>query len=235
MIERLQKYLADCGVASRRKSEEIISDGRVSVNGNTVLKVVPVDTDKDIVCVDGKKVTPEKKKIYILLNKPEGVITSVHDQFDRKTVMDIVKIKERIFPVGRLDYDTSGLIILTNDGVCANKIMHPSKQVNKVYIAKIKGIPSDEEIKNFKNGIIIDGIKTSNANFKVLEKGNGNSTVEITIHEGRNRQVRKMCSSIGHDVIKLKRISIGEVKLGNLKEGSFRQMNSDEISYLKSL
>ena len=235
MIERLQKYLADCGIASRRKSEEIILSGRVSVNGTIVQKIISVDTEIDKVYVDGKQIFLENKDIYILLNKPEGIITSVHDQFNRKTVMDIVTVKERIFPVGRLDYDTSGLIILTNDGICANKIMHPSKQVDKKYVTKIQGIPNDDEIRRFKSGIIMDGIKTSKAEFKVLEKGNGYVVAEITIHEGRNRQVRKMCSAIGHDVIKLKRISIGKIMLGDLKEGSFRYMKANEIEYIKSL
>lgn len=235
MKERLQKYMARCGVASRRKCEEIIFQGRVHVNGKKVTDITIIDDEKDIVKVDGKVIKPKDKKIYIMLNKPVEVITSVKDEHNRKTVLDVVKIKERIYPVGRLDYDTSGLLILTNDGDVAFKLTHPSKEIDKVYIALINGTPSKDEIERFKNGIKIDDYITSPAEIKILNVKGGLCEVEITIHEGKNRQVRKMCDAIGHPVVSLKRIKIGRLSLGNLKEGQWRYLTKSEIEYIKSL
>lgn len=235
MKERLQKYMARCGVASRRKCEEIIFSGRVKVNNKVVTDIVIVDDEKDIVKVDDKIIKPKDKKIYIMLNKPCGVITSVKDEKGRKTVIDIIGVKERIYPVGRLDYDTSGLLILTNDGDAAFKMTHPSKEIDKVYIAKIKGVPTKDEIERFKSGIKIDDYITSPAELEILNVNEKESEVKITIHEGKNRQVRKMCEAIGHPVITLKRIRIGKISLGNLKQGQWRYLTQKEIEYIKSL
>lgn len=229
---RLQKYLAECGVASRRKAEELIAMGRVALNGEIVtapgIKVSP----EDIVMVDGKRVFPENEKVYIILNKPKGYVTTVKDQFSRKSVIDLVDTKYRVYPVGRLDYDTSGLIILTNDGDFAYKLTHPSHEVEKVYIAEVKGILGMDGIKRFSRGILIDGYVTAPSKIKLLEKRNGTCVVEIRIHEGRNRQIRKMCEAIGHRVLSLMRVSIGGLELNGLEEGKWRMLNKSEIKML---
>lgn len=235
MKERLQKYLARCGIASRRKAESLIFEGRVKLNGEIVKTIVTIDDEKDKVEVDGRIIRPEANKVYIMLNKPVGVITSVKDEFNRKTVIDIVNVKERIFPVGRLDYDTSGLLILTNDGEAAFKIMHPSVEISKVYLAEIKGIPSEQEMDKFKNGIKIEDYITSPADIKIIKQKSSTCEVEITIHEGRNRQIRKMCEMIGHPVLKLKRVRIGRLTLGSLKPGEWRYLLENEVKYIKSL
>ncbi|WP_130807118.1 pseudouridine synthase [Senegalia massiliensis] len=232
---RLQKFMAKAGIASRRKSEKIILDGRVTVN-NTMIKKLgfKVDPKKDIIKVDNKEISLEKEKIYIILNKPVGYITSVSDQFNRKTVIDLVsKVDQRIYPVGRLDYDTSGLLLLTNDGDLTYKMTHPSHEVNKTYIAEVKGIPNNEELKEFKEGLKIEDYITSPADIKIIKKNKDKSTLKITIHEGKNRQVRKMCEKINHTVIKLKRISFGDIRLNNLKEGDYRFLTDKEIRYIK--
>ncbi len=207
---RLQKYLAMCGIASRRKSEALILQGRVKVNGKVIDELgYKIDPDTDIVLFDNKRVIKKENYIYIALNKPEGYITTVKDQFNRPTVLDLVKnVNERIYPVGRLDYDTSGLIFLTNDGDLTYRLTHPKHEVEKVYIAKIKGIPTEEELNKFRNGLKIDDYITSKAKIEVLKKYNNYSIVKITIHEGKNRQVRKMCEKINHPVISLKRVAI---------------------------
>lgn len=242
MEERLQKYMARCGVASRRKCEEIILSGKVKVNNDMVNELgVKIDPDKDKVFYKGERILPEENKLYIMLNKPEGYITSVKDEKGRKTILDIVKVEERIYPIGRLDYDSSGLILLTNDGDIYNKIIHPRVEVEKKYIALCKGIFSDEEIKKFENGIDIGGYITADAKIKLIDKEKDrrtnevNSLVEIIIHEGKNRQIRKMCSALGHDVITLKRVAIGEIKLGYLKRGEWRNLTKEELNYINSL
>ncbi|KHO62443.1 pseudouridine synthase [Thermoanaerobacter sp. YS13] len=235
-MERLQKYLAECGIASRRKCEEYILQGRVKVNGKVVKELgVKINPDVDIIEFDDKIVRREEKKVYIMLNKPTGYITSVKDQFGRSTVMDLVKVKERIYPVGRLDYDTSGLLLLTNDGEIANILMHPRHEIMKTYIAKIKGIPTQEELERFRNGLLIGDYLTSKAEIEILAVKNGTSVVEIKIHEGKNRQVRRMCEAIGHPVISLTRSKIGELSLEGLKPGEWRYLIQKEIDYLKSL
>ncbi|MBC2581351.1 pseudouridine synthase [Clostridium sp. DJ247] len=236
MEERLQKYMASCGLASRRKCEEIISQGRVKVNGKTVKELgFKVNIINDIVTVDEKIIKPEEKKVYIALNKPEGYISSVKDEKGRKTILDLVEIKERVYPIGRLDYDTSGLILLTNDGNVYNKIIHPREEKNKIYIALVKGLPSEEDIFKFEKGLDIDGYITAPATFKILKCYNDSSEVQIIIHEGRNRQIRKMCEIIKHPVLSLKRIQIGKIKLGNLPKGKWRLLTDDEIQYIKGL
>jgi 23S rRNA pseudouridine2605 synthase len=236
MLERLQKFMAECGVASRRKSEEIILSGRVKVNDMVVTELgYKIDLDKDNIYVDNKLVKKEENMVYIALNKPIKYISSVQDERGRKTILDLVQVKERIYPIGRLDYDTSGLILLTNDGEVYNKVIHPRQQVKKVYIAEIHGLPTNDEIQRFCRGVDIGGYITADAEFKIIKKDKASSTAEIIIHEGKNRQVRKMCEAINHPVISLKRISIGKIKLGELKLGSYRYLNNSEVEYLKSL
>ena len=241
MEERLQKYMARCGVASRRKCEEIILSGKIKVNNKLVNELgVRINAEVDIVSYDGKIIKPEEKKVYIMLNKPEGYITSVKDEKGRKTILDLVKVPERIYPVGRLDYDSSGLILLTNDGEIYNKIIHPRVKVGKKYIVLCKGEFTKDELNKFEKGIDIGGYITAEAKIEVLdkEKGKGNSIntlVEITIHEGKNRQIRRMCEALGHDVITLKRIAVGEIKLGYLNRGQWRNLTENELKYLNSL
>lgn len=232
MKERLQKYIARCGITSRRKAEELIISGKVQVNGCIVKDYVIVDDEKDVIKIDGKEIKPEENKVYIILNKPEGVITAVKDNFNRKTVLDIVKVKERIFPIGRLDYDTSGLLILTNDGDFAHEIMHPSKEIDKVYVAEVKGIPDKEDIEAFKKGIELENYITARAEMKIISKMKDTSLAEVTIHEGRKRQIRKMFGKIKHPVISLKRIKVGKLDIGNLKQGEWRYLTQTELNRL---
>ncbi len=233
MLIRLQKFLAEAQVASRRKSEEIIAQGRVTVNGEVAdTPGVKVDAEKDIICVDGKLVKKAEKMVYIILNKPEGCVTTVKDQFNRKTVMDYVSdVRQRIYPIGRLDYNTSGLLILTNDGDLAYRLTHPKHNIEKTYIACVEKTPSSDDMESFRRGIIIDGRKTAPAYIEII----GKNKLEIKIHEGRNRQVRKMCEAIGSPVITLERVAIGNLKLDNLDKGKYRHLSVDEIEYIKGL
>jgi pseudouridine synthase len=235
MKERIHKYMARCGVASRRKCEEIVFAGRVRVNDRDIREIVIIDDEKDNVMVDGAAIKLEENKVYIIINKPIDVITSVKDQFDRKTVIDIIETPERIFPVGRLDYDTSGILLLTNDGDVAFKMTHPSHEIKKVYEAEVLGRFTEEEIKRFKNGIEIEDYVTSSSDINILWEESDTSVVEITIHEGKNRQVRKMCEKIGHPILRLKRTKIGELDMKDLKMGQWRYLIEDEINYLKSI
>ncbi|MEW9093853.1 MAG: pseudouridine synthase [Clostridiaceae bacterium] len=235
MEERLQKFMARCGVASRRKCEEIILKGKVKVNGRIIDELGYKVSDKDTIEVEGLIIKPEERKVYILLNKPEGYICTVKDEKGRKTVLDLVKVDERIYPIGRLDYDTSGLLLLTNDGEVYNNIMHPRVEKKKTYIALIKGIPTREEIERFKGGLDIGGYITAPAKIEIISVDSGNAKVSITIHEGKNRQIRRMCEKISHPVIKLKRVSIGKIELGNLKKGDWRFLNKEEVDYLKNI
>ncbi|SCG83345.1 ribosomal large subunit pseudouridine synthase B [Proteiniborus sp. DW1] len=234
---RLQKFMAQCGIASRRKSEEIIISKRVKVNGKVITELgYKIDPLQDIVTVDGKRIRDREKKVYIMMNKPKGYVTTVSDEFNRKTVLDLVKdIKERVYPIGRLDFDTSGLLLLTNDGELAYKLIHPKFEVVKTYIATIKGRPSEEELERFRHGLEIDGYITSKAEIEILSSIDDKSVVRIKIHEGKNRQIRKMCDKIGHPVTSLKRISIGNLELGTLKKGCWRYLDNDEIEYLKKI
>ena len=241
MEERLQKYMARCGIASRRKCEEIILSGKVKVNDKIINELgVKINSEVDIVSYEGKIIKPEEKKVYIMLNKPEGYITSVKDEKGRKTILDLVKVNERIYPIGRLDYDSSGLILLTNDGEIYNKIIHPRVKVEKKYIVLCKGEFTKDDLIKFENGVDIGGYITAKSKIEILDKEKGknnsiNTLVEITIHEGKNRQIRRMCEALGHDVISLKRISIGEIKLGYLKKGQWRNLTENELRYLNSL
>ncbi|MBR2500191.1 MAG: rRNA pseudouridine synthase [Clostridia bacterium] len=231
---RLQKFMATAGLASRRACEEIITAGRVLVNGKVIDELgFKVDPDYDEICVDGKKITLPDKKYYIMLNKPQGYITSASDQFGRATVLDLVSdIKERLYPVGRLDYDTEGLLLLTNDGDFAQKLTHPKYEKSKTYVAVVKGAVTPQNARLLSKGVIIDGKKTSPAKVNTIYKNDGTTEVTLTIFEGRNRQVRKMCASIGHEVISLKRIAVGDIILGNLPKGKWRHLNPVEINKL---
>lgn len=233
-LERLQKFIARSGVTSRRKAEELILNGHVKVNGIAITELgTKVDPQKDIVTVDNKKITEVNKFIYIKLNKPVGYVTTVKDQFNRKTVLDLIDIKDRIYPIGRLDYNTSGLLLLTNDGELANRLMHPKYHIYKTYIAEAYGRITEESIINLKNGVIIDDYKTAPAKVKLLKCFDNKTQIQISIYEGRNRQVRKMLDSVGHSVCSLKRISFGEIKLGDLKTGSWTNLSDEEIQFLK--
>jgi 23S rRNA pseudouridine2605 synthase len=237
MEERLQKFMARCGVASRRNSEKMIEAGKVKVNNTVVTELgIKIDTNEDKVCVNGIQIALEENKIYIILNKPEGYLCTLKDERGRKTVLDLVQdINERIFPIGRLDYDTSGLLIMTNDGDIYNKVIHPREKINKVYEATIKGVPSSEEINSFCSGVDIGGYVTAPAEIVILRKDTETSKVRITIHEGKKRQIRKMCKIISHPVITLRRISIGNIILSDLKRGQWRYLTQEEVNYLKNL
>lgn len=235
MEERLQKYLAKCGVASRRKCEELILQGKIEVNGKVVTELGTRVTDKDIVKYNGKKLKPEEEKIYILLNKPIGYVTTAKDQFKRDTVLDLVKVNKRIVPVGRLDMYTSGALILTNDGEFVNKLTHPKNEINKTYNVTLKGIIQKQDVQNLQTGVIIDeNYKTKPAKVKVLkiDQEKNISRIQITIHEGKNRQIRKMCNSIGKKVLALHRSKIENIDVKDLKIGEWRYLSNSEISQI---
>ncbi|APF28646.1 pseudouridine synthase family protein [Clostridium sporogenes] len=233
MEERLQKYMASCGVASRRKCEDIILEGRVEVNGIKIKELgTKIISGKDIIKVDGNIIKPEENKIYILLNKPKGYVCTAKDEKGRKTILDLVKVKERIYPIGRLDMDTSGIIILTNDGEIYNKIIHPKFEKIKTYKAKVKGIMKKDHIELFKKGIDIGDYITAPATLEIFKTNKDTSEIIIKIHEGKNRQVRRMCKSIEHPVIDLDRISIGNISKGDLKLGEWRYLTKKEIDYI---
>lgn len=230
---RLQKFLAQAGVASRRKSEELILQGRVSMNGRVVTDMGVKVSGGDLVELDGKSLCPAEKKVYIMVNKPIGYVSTVKDQFGRKTVIDLLHgVKERVYPVGRLDFDTSGLLLLTNDGDFAFRLTHPKHELKKVYRVRVTGQPDMKAVEAFQNGIQIEDYVTAPAILKILDVGKKFTTLEISIHEGRNRQVRKMCEAIGHPVENLKRISIGGLGLSGLEEGDWRYLSQQEMKML---
>ncbi len=240
MEERLQKYLANNGIASRRKCEEYIQEGRVRVNGKVVKELgIKIDSDSDVIEFDEKVVDKVVKKVYVLLNKPIGYVTTVKDQFDRPTVMDLVKINEKVLPVGRLDMYTSGALILSNDGDFINKVTHPKNEVEKTYTVTVKGIVTDEDVERIKNGVEIqidnsDTFKTGKAKVKILKTDQEKqiSRLQITIHEGKNREVRKMCEAIGKKVLALHRRKIGNLDVKNIEIGKWRYLNSKEVEEL---
>lgn len=236
-MERLQKVIAQSGLTSRRKAEQLIVDGRVTVNGQRVTELgTKVDMKKDKVVVDGVPIGKEEP-VYFLLYKPTGVISTVNDEHGRKVVTDFIPTDKRIFPIGRLDYDTSGLLLLTNDGDFANLLMHPKYKVYKTYVAKIEGIPLREMLKKLEKGIVLEDGKTAPAKVKVTrsDKAKNTSIVEISIREGKNRQVRRMFEAIGHPVIKLKREQYGFLNLKGLNAGEYRELKPHEIKQLREM
>lgn len=233
---RIQKMIADSGYCSRRKAEAMISQGRVRVNGRPV-KLGDKCGFKDIITVDGERLRTLRKKnlIYIMLNKPRGYVTTVSDELDRRCVMDLIgDVEERVYPVGRLDRNSEGLLLFTNDGDFANSIMHPSRHVAKTYRVTVRPDISDEQLVKLAEGIEIDGRKTLPASVVVKEKEQGRVVLLITIKEGRNRQIRKMCEAVGLEVARLRRISIGPLKLGMLKPGTWRELTADELRALRN-
>ena len=230
-LVRLQKFIAGAGICSRRKAEELITAGKVKVNGNRVTELgTKIDPETDSVEVDGKPIGSGGKKYYIMLNKPAGYITTTSDTHDRPTVMNLVSdIKARIYPVGRLDADTEGLLLMTNDGDFANAVIHPSKKHEKVYIAEVKGLPMLETLKILKRGVDTGEYITKPANVELLKGNQSTSTLKIGITEGRKRQVRIMCETVGHPVLALKRVEIGPLTLGNLPKGKWRHLRKEEI------
>jgi len=233
MQVRLQKIISQAGVTSRRKAEDLIREGRVRINGKTVFELgTKADPDRDTIHVDGKRIEPKQPRISVLLNKPDGYITSLRDPEGRPTVKKLVdNIPVRLYPVGRLDYHTEGLLILTNDGDFAQKIEHPSHALEKIYLAKVKGVPEENKINKLRVGIVLEGRKTLPAKIKVIETRK-NAWLEITIREGRQNQIRNMFEEIGHPVLKLKRVAIGQVRDDNLKPGEYRMLKPQEIKHL---
>ncbi len=234
MQQRIQKIIAMMGIASRRKAEELILTGRVTVNGKIAVIGMKADLEKDHIKVDGKILTAINPKVYFAFYKPKGVITSLSDPEGRQTIKDFLKgIKYRVFPVGRLDYETEGLLLLTNDGDMANSLMHPSYKIPKIYLVKVKGNIQKPEIRKISSGIELEDGLTLPARVKVIEYSESNSWLEITIYEGRKRQIRRMFDAVGHPVLKLKRVAINGVFLGDLKAGQMRYLTEQEIRHLK--
>ena len=236
-MERLQKVIANLGYCSRRKAEELIKNGQVLVNGQVVNELGVKVKTSDSICVEGNILDNNKNYEYYLLNKPRGVVTTTNDEFGRKTVLDLVISSNRIYPVGRLDYDTTGVLLLTNDGNLANKLMHPSSNIEKTYIAKIEGVMNPTSIMKLKKGVVIDGYKTRPAKVKVksIDKKMNKSIVQITITEGKNHQVKNMFEAVGHKVLKLKREKYAIFDVKDLKVGEYRKLTFKEVAILYSL
>ncbi|MEE0980565.1 MAG: pseudouridine synthase [Acutalibacteraceae bacterium] len=231
---RLQKYLSQCAVASRRKSEELIASGKVKVNGKVAGLGDKVNPKRDTVTVSGKKIVSSKKHYYIMLHKPRGFITTMEDELGRKCVAELVKdVGARVYPVGRLDRDSEGLLIMTNDGEFANYLTHPSKHVPKTYRVTVRPDVTEDQLVAFNEGIEIDGRKTAPADAHIIEKSDNRVVLEVILHEGRNRQIRRMCESLGLEVARLKRTHIGSLKLGMLPQGKWRNLTEDEVHRLK--
>lgn len=224
---RINKYIAECGVCSRRKADVLIQNKKVLVNGNIIDTLgTMIDEDKDVVTINNKVIKKEKKLVYIMLNKPKGYVTTSIEQFGRKSVLDLIDIKQRIYPVGRLDMYTEGLLLLTNDGDFANMLMHPKNKIKKTYIVKVKGNVTEDKIQKLRNGVDIGGYITKKAEVTEIKDS---SLFQIVISEGKNRQVRKMCESVGLQVINLKRVKIGSLELGDLPVGKYRLLNDKDI------
>jgi 23S rRNA pseudouridine2605 synthase len=234
MQERLQKILSKCGIASRRKAEEIILEGRVTVNGKVASLGMKADLSKDHIKVDGKLIRGVEPKVYIAFNKPVNCITSMSDPQGRVTIKDYIKkVRVKVFPVGRLDYDSEGLVLLTNDGELANAIMHPRRHIPKTYLVKIKGKADEKDLKRIKEGVRLRDGLTAPAQVRKMRKQEVNSWLEVVIFEGKKHQVRRMFEKIGHPVLKLKRTKINGITLGGLPAGSYRYLTPDEIARLK--
>ena len=232
---RLNKFLASCGAASRRGADELIASGRVRVNSIVVTELGKmVETDNDTVTLDGKKVEPVSKMTYIMLYKPKGCITSLRDEKGRKTVYDYLDVEvPHLVPVGRLDYDTEGLLLLTNDGELVNRLAHPSGEVPKSYLVRAEGEFPEHILAKLRKGVEIDGVKTKRSKVKLLEQGEKEAKLLVTITEGRNRQVRRMFEAVERNVVFLKRVAIGDLHLGGLARGAWRYLREEEVEYLK--
>ena len=237
MAKRIQKILSELGIASRRKAEELILEGRVVVNGQTAIIGMKADASKDSIKVDGKRISgigKEMQKIYLMFHKPRGVMTTLSDPEGRPTVKDFLKgVKYRVFPVGRLDYSSEGLLLLTNDGDFSNAILHPSREMPKTYLVKVKGVMAEEDMQRLRRGVKLEDGVTMPAKVKKIRQVENNSWIEITIHEGRNRQVRRMIEKVGHLVLKLKRTGVNGLKLGNLEPGEMRLLSPEELRLIK--
>ncbi len=223
-MERINKYIASCGICSRRKADELIQEGKVELNGKVVTNLGEKVEEKDIVKIDGKEIFKEEKKVYIALNKPKGYVTTNSDQFNRKSVVELIHENVRVFPVGRLDMYTEGLLILTNDGEFSNLMMHPRNKIEKTYVVTTNTMVSNEQIETLKNGVDIGDYITRPAKVKMISK----DKLEIVISEGKNRQVRRMCEAVGINLLNLKRVKIGKIELGNLQTGKYRYLTEKE-------
>ncbi len=228
-MERLNKYISSCGICSRRKADELIENGKVEVNGVLITNLGEKVEDSDVIKVNGKKISKEIKKVYIALNKPKGYVTTNSDQFGRKNVTELIKEDVRVYPVGRLDMYTEGLLILTNDGYFSNKMMHPKNEINKTYIVSTSTNVTEEQIRKLQEGVDIGDYITKPAMAQKLDK----NKLEIIIHEGKNRQVRRMCEAVGINLLNLKRAKIGIIELGTLQTGKYRYLTKDEIESIK--
>ena len=230
---RLQKFMSECGIASRRKSEELIESGKVRVNGAIASLGDKINPKKDTVTVNGKKIVKQKEHKYIMLHKPRGFITTMSDEMERKCVAQLISdVPQRVYPVGRLDRDSEGLLLFTNDGEFTNALTHPKKHVSKTYRVTVRPGITDEQLSAITEGIIIDDRKTAPAEVRVVTKEENRVVLEIILYEGRNRQIRKMCEQLGLEVARLKRTAIGSVKLGMLKQGDWRELTEDEVRKL---
>lgn len=235
---RINKYLAECGYGSRRKCEELVTAGRVRLNGRPVKELATEVKETDLVSVDNKNVEKRREHLYIMLNKPKGCVSTASDEHGRKTVLDIVRPKypdARLFPIGRLDYETEGLLILTTDGDTANRIMHPRNEVPKTYVARLEGTITEDELNRIRSGVVLDGVKTKKCRARVVGAEEGMVRVEVVITEGRNRQVRRMFETINREVVFLKRVAVGSLRLGGLYRGEFRELTPAEVEYLKNV
>ncbi|MBP3415318.1 MAG: rRNA pseudouridine synthase [Clostridia bacterium] len=233
---RLQKILADCGIASRRKAEELITQGRVRVNGKIAMLGDKANMLKDKITVNGRKVAAVKTKTYIMLHKPRGFVTTMSDEMGRKCVAELVEsVGKRVYPVGRLDRDSEGLLLMTDDGELANAITHPSTHVPKTYRVTVRGKVTEDNVTALSTGLMLEGRVTLPADVNVIQTGEDRTVMQIVLYEGRNRQIRKMCEQLGLEVIRLKRTAIGNIKMGMLKMGDWRELNDDELRSIKQL
>ena len=233
---RINKFLAESGVASRRNCDKLIEDGLVTVNGKVCKLGEDIDEFNDAVCVNGRRINRVKKFSYYVMNKPKGYVCTVSDEKGRKTVMDLLPPGvDRVFPVGRLDYDSEGMLILTNDGDFCNRLIHPSSEIPKTYLVKIEGSLEDSEILRLSRGVVIDGYKTKKCNIRVVDATREFTKYHVTVTEGRNREIRKLFLSAGKEVKFLKRIKIGDLGMGGLDRGAVRKLTQEEVEYLKNL
>lgn len=232
---RLNKYIAQSGIASRRKADEMTLEGKVKINGLVMKKPGYDVVEGDVVEIAGNIIEPTQKLVYIMLNKPTGFVTTSSDEEGRLTVLDLLTdVAERVFPIGRLDYNTSGMLLFTNDGDLAYRLTHPKHHIYKTYRARVNGILSETRAAKLRNGVDIGGFVTSKANVEVVKGGDHSTIIEIQIYEGKNRQVRKMLAAVGNKVVDLERVAIGDLYLGRLKEGHYRKLTQKEIDYLKN-